>query len=349
MKLREFLAVKPGQETVFERYSDSSSSYVTLDRDNAAVYKQLFRAAKAKGKLKLRVNIGGMPKEQAPEMSQTPVPPTDRLPRRSYVQPYVTDSNTDQSPSSRISMLEDFKTLSAAPSTITLTPFTKSTIEPPKKESSPSYFWPVSEKNDFSDITKTKFEKRNAPLCPGKEKQVKADHKDEAPVPGFFDFNDEQFLAPTRRTCPARTSNCARQATLDSSLAKLAEVQHRHVTERKTPKPSPHLNFVIQCNHCENPIPDAHWHCSICDNGDYDLCIACVQKGHLCQSQQHWLIKRFFKEGKIINSTTETMPSRKSSKTAAKEEIPGAFTAEVKTDTVPVPERTCNACVQGTS
>jgi next-to-BRCA1 protein 1 len=44
---------------VFERYSDSSASYVTLDSDKPQVYKTLFRAAKAKLKLRLRATIPG--------------------------------------------------------------------------------------------------------------------------------------------------------------------------------------------------------------------------------------------------------------------------------------------------
>lgn len=42
------------QEVLFERYSDSAASYVTLDPTNPAVYKQLYRAAKAKLKLRIK-------------------------------------------------------------------------------------------------------------------------------------------------------------------------------------------------------------------------------------------------------------------------------------------------------
>jgi next-to-BRCA1 protein 1 len=54
-QLRELLAIPQNQEVVFERYSDSAARFVTLDPQNTAVYKQLFRAAKAK--LKLRIKI----------------------------------------------------------------------------------------------------------------------------------------------------------------------------------------------------------------------------------------------------------------------------------------------------
>jgi next-to-BRCA1 protein 1 len=52
---------------VFERYSDSSASYVTLDSDKPQVYKTLFRAAKAKLKLRLRATVPG-------EQIETPAP-----------------------------------------------------------------------------------------------------------------------------------------------------------------------------------------------------------------------------------------------------------------------------------
>lgn len=55
MQLRELLAVPQSQDVKFERYSDSAASYVTLDPQNTAVYKQLFRAAKAKLKLRIKV------------------------------------------------------------------------------------------------------------------------------------------------------------------------------------------------------------------------------------------------------------------------------------------------------
>jgi next-to-BRCA1 protein 1 len=42
---------------VFERYSDSAGTFVTLDPENTPVYKQLFRAAKAKLKLRIKATI----------------------------------------------------------------------------------------------------------------------------------------------------------------------------------------------------------------------------------------------------------------------------------------------------
>ena len=282
-------------------------------------------------------------------MSETPLPPTDRLPSRTYVQPYVSDGGADQSPSSRISMLEDFKTLSDAPSTITLAPFTKSSIEPREEER--SYYWPVNGNEKFSESTKAKFEKKDALPNQNSDQKAKIECEGEAPVPGFFDFNDEQFVAPPRRGCLTRASTSSmRHATREACLKKLAEIQHKHVKESQASKGEILSNFLIQCNRCEQSIPDAHWHCSVCDGGDYDICVKCAGKGHMCQDEHHWLIKRFFKDGRIITSTTETIAPKKLIKTEAKKDIPGAFTPDTKVEAESLPERaerTCNACIRG--
>lgn len=44
-------------EVIYERYSDSAATFVRLDPSDPAVYKQLYRAAKAKLKLRLRATI----------------------------------------------------------------------------------------------------------------------------------------------------------------------------------------------------------------------------------------------------------------------------------------------------
>lgn len=56
-KLRSLLAIPPDQKVIFERFSDSAGSYIALDSDNPAVYKQLYRAAKAKLKLRIKATV----------------------------------------------------------------------------------------------------------------------------------------------------------------------------------------------------------------------------------------------------------------------------------------------------
>ncbi|KAK8069144.1 hypothetical protein PG994_005760 [Apiospora phragmitis] len=79
-KVRAFLQVPVGTKTLVERYSDSAASFVVLDPSNVSVFKQLFRAAKAKQKLKLRVTTqtesleNNIPKAVTIEDEPEPVP-----------------------------------------------------------------------------------------------------------------------------------------------------------------------------------------------------------------------------------------------------------------------------------
>ena len=49
---------------------------------------------------------------------------------------------------------------------------------------------------------------------------------------------------------------------------------------------SPTGMFCIDCNHCGRSIPNEHYHCSICENGDYDLCVQCVDSGVSCHGEE---------------------------------------------------------------
>lgn len=110
--------------------------------------------------------------------------------------------------------------------------------------------------------------------------------------------------------------------------------------------------WSVYCNNCDTPMANEHYHCNICDDGDYDLCRACVDAGHHCPGDGHWLIKRLVKNGQVINSTTETVSPKP--KFGEPSEMPGAFTEEKKVEDeeaeeeqIDEPHRTCNACVNG--
>lgn len=106
--------------------------------------------------------------------------------------------------------------------------------------------------------------------------------------------------------------------------------------------------WSVYCNECDVPMADTHFHCNICDGGDYDLCETCVASGKLCPGEEHWLIKRSIKDGKVISSTTERISPRqvKPEPIEITKEVPGAFTDETKTLAEPLPPtRTCNSCV----
>ncbi|TKX23502.1 hypothetical protein C1H76_4572 [Elsinoe australis] len=138
--------------------------------------------------------------------------------------------------------------------------------------------------------------------------------------------------------------------------------------------------WSVYCNECDTVMHNEHYHCSICDGGDYDLCQGCVNSGKLCPGQGHWLVKRFIKDGQMISSTTERLPPKVRSKPASVAApkkihplesllnglpdskssphtsytsfapvapIPGAFNDDAKTlrEESIIPTRTCNCCV----
>lgn len=79
-------------------------------------------------------------------------------------------------------------------------------------------------------------------------------------------------------------------------------------------------DFRVCCNSCERTIPDTHYHCGKCDDDDFDLCMPCVQAGITCYGPDHWMIKRFKRNGTFTSSTTEKLPPRPKPKEEPKED-----------------------------
>jgi len=111
--------------------------------------------------------------------------------------------------------------------------------------------------------------------------------------------------------------------------------------------------WSIYCNECDAPMANAHFHCSICDGGDYDLCENCVASGKLCPGEGHWLIKRSIQDGKVVASTTKRISPRKPTFVKTEDimvgDTPGGSAVNTKTKTLVEnpqrPSRTCNNCV----
>ena len=265
--------------------------------------------------------------------SGTVVP--DRLPTHYYVHPYISDpvkAEGDLLEESRI----DACALKMHPSPAALVPSVMPSSDSQHDEtedrtSKPSnpYYWPMSENGGFSDAAKTTFQKKDITTAAAKEALTENVSESEKSAPRFFSPKNE-FTAVDEYSNISEALGAMQQAS-----ARICSV--------------PSNSFTICCNNCDKPIPDAHWHCSICERGDFDLCQDCVEKGCLCNSQDHWLIKRFVKGGKVINSTTETIAPKKATK-AEEKAIPGAFTSEIKREDIHELvdlSRTCNSCVGG--
>lgn len=89
--------------------------------------------------------------------------------------------------------------------------------------------------------------------------------------------------------------------------------------------------FAVCCNNCEKTVADVHYHCQTCDDGDFDLCQACVDHAVSCYDENHWLIKRTMVDGQLVASSTEKIEPK--SKSKKQEETP------VQEESIPVPER----------
>ena len=252
----------------------------------------------------------------------------DRLPIRRYVHPYISDpvkAESDLLEESKIGVYAQKSNQSAT----TLVPSVKheETEDMSTKAFTP-YYWPISETSDFSDATKIAFQKDVSPIVP-KKSLAESEFEDKKAVPYFSSIKNESTVADDHPSITTALEVLRQASTRDFCV--------------------PSNSFTICCNNCDKSIPDAHWHCSICERGDFDLCQDCIEKGCLCDSEDHWLIKRFVKGGKVINSTTETIAPKKATKIEEKA-IPGAFTSEIKREDLHEPlevTRTCNSCVGG--
>ncbi|KAG9228622.1 hypothetical protein BJ875DRAFT_489683 [Amylocarpus encephaloides] len=306
-KLRFLLAIPPTSEAVFERYSDSAAAFVVLDPANTSVYKQLYRAAKAKLKLRLKVTV----KDKEP------------------VQPKP--ASVEDEESAPVSPVE------AEEATTQLAPI-------PPAPASPSVTYPEAPSVD-------EIQREMDQLIINQSRHytttVSGAHTSSIPP-----------LAAALTCYPRVASSCPRTVVenqdasslipliptgRDNWFAELAGVSQAHQSALKNStdaRLSPHNIFSVYCNDCGNAIPDEHYHCSTCDDGDFDLCQNCVDDGVVCGGAGHWMIKRFVKNGKVINSVTERLaPKPKAPLTS---ESKATLVEEAK---IPLATRTCNCCI----
>lgn len=336
---------------MFERFSDSAGAYIALDSNNPSVYKQLYRAAKAKLKLRIKVTIidSPMPKLEVPRPELVP---TDCLTSHCYVPP------VNPSPRQIENMLSGNMTVSSNPIMMPLSLPNPKSIQAPRKQMEYLYqrqiYQEQMENPSKCSIPTLLIPKASADVKPETfintdEQVIKKDTVDEAPVPRFFNAH-EQFYPEIDEVAKDRVnSGCTDPDRSKPDCSNL----HRPtlLVSADQAFPVPGTTFTICCNCCDVAIPDAHWHCGICDNGDFDLCSHCVDEGVVCESRDHWLIKRFVKDGKVINSTTETIAPKTIAKgNGSEKEIPGAFNHENKPEEIEESldeSRTCNSCVGG--
>lgn len=354
------LAVPPGQTVTLERFSDSAGAYIKLDSGNPAVYKQLFRAAKAKLKLRIRATISNNPAMISSMASAAPEP--DPLADLAHIPPMEpTRSSADAlaylnnigatryfvpSETNRFSAdaLQTLSTLTghAPPPPMSSKP-SKLPEDDGQQRQTYTYSSPTSATGVKLHSSEAAFEKALDPL---EKSGVRKDPKTSEPTqnascrPRMQPQSVDETLEP--HVPSAR----------DKFYAELASISARN-NNRTLAQPfiAPGTSFTICCNICNDAIPNSHYHCSKCDDGDFDICEACYSQEIRCEGDDHWLVKRYVKDGKVTSSLTEKVAPKKAGTPEVKKEVPGAFTSEPKE---PVSDfmdtsRTCNSCVGGES
>lgn len=103
--------------------------------------------------------------------------------------------------------------------------------------------------------------------------------------------------------------------------------------------------YAVYCNICNVNVDSVHYHCGVCDSGDFDLCERCVEEGKHCNNAQHWMIKRTIANGEVISSreliaSTTAIVAKKSETLNHKEE------EKVVDEPQDASGRTCNCCCE---
>jgi next to BRCA1 gene 1 protein len=256
---------------------------VALDSDNPAIYKQLYRAAKAKLKLRIKATV-------------------------------TTPSNM---PEAIPNIMDDEQPRTAALSLPT----------PPKTS-------PVSRHSYLETV-----------LSSSQEPEVQACRADSSTIPAATAIVPEHpaTIISLGRATDDRLALSA-NAEQAQSAKKEADSQSKLVRNGGFRR-GPDLiggAFCIDCNRCQRSIPDEHYHCGICDDGDFDLCSYCVEADVTCDGEGHWLIKRRIQNGILVSSVTETIAPKK-----WQEKAIGNEKTNLDKNTIQYVSRTCNSCISG--
>lgn len=356
------LAIPPNQNIVFERFSDSAGSYIALDSDNPAVYKQLYRAAKAKLKLRIKATVI----DTSPSKDDPTTSPDQSSTRGNNSPQNKGTLNFDSVPTDQ-RLLTGLATSRPDPAaTFSSSPYGlgQHLNRPNSRPKLP--YDPCSSPSVTATATSSLLDSANPVINAAKS----ASHKDYLMQLMLLEQQNKKLLLKARQN--ETTAAKAHEAEAPVSQAftaredlipELINGPGNRSKSLKSLTGEPNFSnaggsYNICCNKCEETIPDAHWHCSTCHDGDYDLCRSCIEKGLLCESEDHWLIKRTIKNGEIINSTTETIAPKTAAKTESTQDVPTAPTSQSGTGTTEVPQdtsmdlgleayRTCNSCVEG--
>ncbi|EQK99808.1 ZZ type zinc finger domain-containing protein [Ophiocordyceps sinensis CO18] len=337
--VRTFLHIPDDSKIMIERYSDSAAAYVLLDSADVSVYKQLYRAAKAKSKLKLRVSVIGKedkadlktaPVGQGSESSMVPAEPAFSA-KTEITTPVVKSELPTHALKTEISTPAAM--LPTEPPVMKLAvrtagPVAAQSTTPSKvtgKASTQPREWSKEFQSRMKDIKQTTDDLADLACqlqwqgpSPTADKLLSKPDVAVASKPTGATTGNEAVISKPTSLCTAKDNDAAvPNKPVPSGPAQGNEV---FLLNKPATSCSARGGFAVCCNRCEKTIPDAHYHCSTCDDGDFDLCQSCVSAGDTCYNDGHWLIKRMMKNGQLVNSTTDPIVSWPKSKAHDKEE-----------------------------
>ncbi|KAI1446255.1 hypothetical protein F5Y02DRAFT_83880 [Annulohypoxylon stygium] len=388
-KLRSFLQISDGTTAAFERYSDSAGSFVLLHPTNISAYKQLYRAAKAKQKLKLRVTtlkpepvpepeveqeaeLAPEPERVEPEEVKVPRPVTveDELEIESKevsepaAHEYSPDLTSEAPASAKIctdAAAEILNSISVSEIHSNLPNFIKLW----RTHGMPSIrVRRDDEGKETVDLLKNTFSDAGEPLATfesNEEMQARISDTSRCPFAATPQLTDTARLLDSLKQRLAASKESRKCPGLPESIysrsikAREAQVEDAKLEEAMAASGCPKRPFTVCCNSCDRAVPDAHFHCSTCDDGDFDLCQDCVNQGITCYGDGHWLIKRTIKDGQINYSSTHVAPKisrpqpTKAAPTSSLLDLP--IRSADSSNMIPgwnlsYNDRTCNCCVQ---
>lgn len=343
-----------------------------LNSLNIPAYKQLYRAAKAKQKLKLRVTSQPKPEPQPePELESEPATIPEIKPEEVAVPKAVTiEDEIEAEGKETANSVDDVPSSSPAPSSTALDEVPAGTLD------SIAVSEIHSDLPSFIKLWRTQGMPRIhlRQNSEGKEVIDLVNSASEAEPLISLESMEETSNSGSRARCPFSTMCDAADLTHEDLILGdcKSEVPREVLSEEVATAPKaeeegdeevnakdetlnllgcPKRPFTVCCNSCDRAVPDAHFHCSTCDDGDFDLCQDCVDRGITCYDDDHWLIKRFIKDGLINNSTTHVAP--KPTRPQPNKETSTVSLPIRSAEWSPVPswdasfsDRTCNCCVQ---
>ena len=336
---------------LLERFSDSAGAFIALDSNNPTVWKQLYRAAKAKLKLRIKATISNPPPSTADE-SAAP----NHLPSHRYSPPKSEGEKKDTT--------EHLLSGLVAPTASPITGAKSSFGALPEHQPQASYprfklpYDPCLSPSSTAPATQSLLDTVNPvmrmvqPPNGVAAKPTAAFQQCPPTNHALQDYQMQLMLVEQqnkkRLLMARREQETAAEAPVPRSFF-ADPTQSSPGSKPSSPEPKGALvggAFIISCNKCQANIPNIHWHCSTCNAGDYDLCAKCIEKGILCENQDHWLIKRTVLDGKVVNSHTETIAPKAKMVQGIVLPLSSKETTQVKSEDMTVC-RTCNSCVEG--